>query len=340
MKRDMPLGPVMLDVEGSELSDTEREILLHPSVGGVIFFARNFESKEQIKRLVTGIRELRSPALLTAVDQEGGRVQRFRDGYVSLPPMRKLGDLYDQNPDEALTAARDVARVMAMEIRDVGIDFSFAPVLDVASVESDVIGNRSFHTNANIVSELAGAFIDGMNDAGMAAVGKHFPGHGGVSADSHLETPVDSRDYESIWKNDLAPYRASINKLTGVMTAHVLFENINDNLPTYSEYWLKQILRTEIGFNGVIFSDDLTMQGAVGIGSPLARAENALNAGCDMVLVCNNPDAATEIVEDLSGNSTPENQQWLLSMSGKSRTTPMDEFLWAQSLKTIESLVT
>ncbi len=339
MKREMPLGPVMLDIAGVALTDTEREVLLHPNCGGIIFFARNFESKEQIQRLAESIRELRSPTLLTAVDQEGGRVQRFRDGYVTLPPVRKLGELYDQNPEQALVAARDVARVMASEIRDVGIDFSFAPVLDVASVESDVIGNRSFHTDADVVSVLAGAFIDGMHDAGMAAVGKHFPGHGGVAADSHLETPVDVRDYASICDNDLAPYRALTGQLAGIMTAHVLFKNITAELPTYSEYWLKQILRGEVGFNGVIFSDDLTMQGAAGIGSPVERAQQALSAGCDMVLVCNDSDAASNVVESLTIDSKPANQNRLLAMSGKSSPSPIDETLWAQSLKTIESLV-
>jgi len=339
MTHDMPLGPVMLDVEGVELTDVDREILLHPNVGGVIFFARNFESKEQIQQLTASIRELRSPALLTAVDQEGGRVQRFRDGYVNLPPMRKLGELYDQNPEQALIAARNVARVMATEIRGVGVDFSFAPVLDVASVESDVIGNRSFHTDATAVGELAGAFIDGMQDAGMAAVGKHFPGHGGVAADSHLETPVDSRVYEDVGKNDLAPYRSLVNKLAGVMTAHVLFENIDSNLPTYSEHWLKQVLRDEIGFDGVIFSDDLTMQGAAKAGEPLTRAESALNAGCDMVLLCNDSKTASDVVESLSLELSSIDQDRLLAMSGESVASRIDERLWAQSVKTVESLV-
>ena len=339
MKREMPLGPVMLDIAGVVLTDTEREVLLHPNCGGIIFFARNFQSKEQIQRLAESIRELRSPALLTAVDQEGGRVQRFRDGYVNLPPMRKLGELYDQNPEQALIAARDVARVMASEIRDVGIDFSFAPVLDVASVESDVIGNRSFHTDADVVSVLAGAFIDGMHDAGMAAVGKHFPGHGGVAADSHLETPLDSRPYDDLLQNDLRPYRALINKLAGVMTAHILFKDIDANLPTYSEYWLKTVLRKKIGFNGIVFSDDLIMQGAANMGEPLTRAESALNAGCDMVLVCNEPDAAANVVENLPTDASTTNHKRLLAMSGKPPASPIDPTLWAQSLKTIESLV-
>ncbi len=335
----MPLGPVMLDITGIELTELEREVLLHPNSGGVIFFERNFESKEQIERLTTEIHALRSPALLIAVDQEGGRVQRFRDGYVNLPPVRRIGELYDTDPEQALVAAHHVAWVMATEILSAGIDFSFAPVLDVASVESEVIGNRSFHANAAVVAELAGAFVSGMHHAGMVAVGKHFPGHGGVAADSHVETPVDVRKFNDVWQGDLVPYRSLVNDLDGVMTAHVLYENIESNLPTYSEYWLQQVLRDDIGFDGIVFSDDLSMQGAADIGGPLARAECALNAGCDMALICNDPDAATNVVENLSIKSIPASQSRLTQMSGKLPDLPVDNTLWANSLKTVESLV-
>ncbi|NKB63028.1 MAG: beta-N-acetylhexosaminidase [Gammaproteobacteria bacterium] len=301
---NLPLGPLMVDVQGTSLTDHERDFLRAPSIGAVILFSRNFESKTQVKNLILEIKSLRSPSLLVAVDQEGGRVQRFRDGFFPLPPVQKFGIRYDVSPEEALSLAKSAGRIMASELADVGIDFSFAPVLDQANDDSAVIGDRSFHYSATVVTELANAFIDGMNSTGMSATGKHFPGHGGVTGDSHLMKPIDNRTIEELQNSDLIPYQALASKLGGVMTAHVLFPQINDSIPTFSPYWIKQILRQRIGFDGLIFSDDLSMKGAHDAGTPLQRTGLALEAGCDMALICNDPINAESVAKALSHIST------------------------------------
>lgn len=294
----LPRGPVVADVEGCALTESERTRLLHPLVGGVILFARNFRDGEQLAALTADIRALRSPALLIAVDQEGGRVQRFRTaGFSRLPTMRMLGAKWDADHVAALDFARATGYVLAAELLAHGVDLSFTPVLDLDYGGSRVIGDRAFHRDASVVASLASALVAGLREAGMGAVGKHFPGHGFVEADSHLEIPVDSRDFEAVWEEDIAPYRHRLGRqLAGVMPAHVIFENIDPRPAGFSPFWLGDVLRGRLGFQGVIFSDDLTMEGATVAGDIVARASAAFEAGCDMVLVCNRPDLADDLL--------------------------------------------
>ena len=296
--RSLPPGPLMLDIEGTELTKVNTDQLLHPLVGGVILFARNYHSPEQLDDLATAVHQLRSPALLISVDQEGGRVQRFRDGFQRLPPVSLLGDLYSNEPEQAVQTAESFGWLMASELRALDVDFSFAPVLDVPTVSSHVIGGRAFYHSPEGVVDLAGAYIKGMHRAGMASVGKHFPGHGGVSGDSHLMLPTDTRKLTELRESDLMPYQALIpGELDGIMTAHVVFSAEDNEPPTYSNFWLQQVLRDDLGFDGVIFSDDLSMEGAKKHGMIVDRAQAALAAGCDMVLVCNDPDGVEELLE-------------------------------------------
>lgn len=294
----------MLDVDGLQLTEPDRVRLLHPSTGAVILFARNYQDPQQVASLIAEIKALRSPALLVAVDQEGGRVQRFQDGFSRLPAAAHFGQLWQQDKQTAPMRAFESAYTMASELLAVGVDFSFAPVFDVSSAESEVIGDRSFHSDPQVACELLGAYIDGMHTAGMVAIAKHFPGHGGVCGDSHLCLPTDSRDLNQVSDNDLVPYRQLVAEVQGVMTAHVLFDQCDDQIPTYSPYWLQNILRQEIGFEGVVFSDDLSMQGAIDAngscnGSITESAQRAIYAGCDMVLVCNDPEKADELLAGL-----------------------------------------
>jgi len=298
----MPLGPVMLDVVGLTLQDADITRLVHPNTGAVILFARNYESVEQVTQLIAHIKSLRTPELLVAVDQEGGRVQRFQSGFTRLPAASHFGELWKNDKQSAPINAYQSAKVMASELVAVGVDFSFAPVFDVTSKESEVIGDRCFHPNPNAAAELLGAYIDGMHSAGMVAIAKHFPGHGGVGGDSHHCLPQDERSIEQVRSHDLIPYKALINEIEGVMTAHVLFNQCAKDIPTYSNYWLQDVLRGELGFGGIIFSDDLTMQGAIDANetpSIVESAQRAIYAGCDMVLVCNKPELADELLEGL-----------------------------------------
>jgi len=299
----IPLGPVMVDVAGLVLEDAERTRLTHPSVGAVILFARNFESSQQVANLITQIKALRTPSLLVAVDQEGGRVQRFQNDFTRLPAAAEFGELWDNDKHSAPMRAFESAYIMASELVKVGVDFSFAPVFDVTSKQSEVIGDRCFHPDPRVASELLGAYIDGMHSAGMVAIAKHFPGHGGVSGDSHHCLPQDGRAIDEVRAHDLLPYVELVDEIEGVMTAHVLFDQCADDIPTYSAYWLQTILRGELGFDGVIFSDDLTMQGAVDANddatSIVESAQRAIYAGCDMVLVCNKPELADELLAGL-----------------------------------------
>ena len=292
----MPIGQVMLDVQGTDLDADDKRRLQHPACGGVILFSRNYANPQQLKELVAAIRAVANKPLLIAVDHEGGRVQRFREGFTRLPPMAWLGQLYDAHPDEALDAAESLGWLMAQELRSCDIDISFAPVLDLNLGLCAVIGDRAFHAQPDKVSLLAGAWIRGMDQAGMAATGKHFPGHGGVREDSHLELPVDDRSFDVIAANDLVPFAALFQQgLAAVMPAHVLYRQCDKHPAGFSTFWLQRILREQMGFEGVIFSDDLSMEGAAQAGNYAARADAALAAGCDMVLICNQPDAA-EIV--------------------------------------------
>jgi len=304
MKR-MPLGPVMLDVTGLQLEQEDITRLLHPSVGAVILFARNYQDRAQVSALISHIKSLRKPELLVAVDQEGGRVQRFINGFTRLPATQHFGELWQQDKQTAPMRAYESAVIMAQELVEVGVDFSFAPVFDVTTRESDVIGDRCFHPDPDVAAELLGAYIDGMHSVGMVAIAKHFPGHGGVSGDSHHCLPEDGRSIAELEAHDLIPYKVLANEIEGVMTAHVLFSECDAEIPTYSSYWLQQILRTKLGFDGVIFSDDLSMQGAIDANSAnddtsiVESAQRAIYAGCDMVLVCNRPDLADELLKGL-----------------------------------------
>ncbi len=317
----LPLGPVMLDVAGTALDEDERERLCDPLVGGVILFARNFVDSEQLCALTAEIRSLREPALLIAVDHEGGRVQRFRtDGFTRLPAMRQLGALWTKDHVGALEAARHTGLVLAAELVAHGVELSFTPVLDLDYGVSRVIGDRAFHRDPQVVSSLAGALCAGMQDAGMGSVGKHFPGHGFIEADSHHEIPVDQRDFDALWLDDMQPYRHRLLKrLAGVMPAHVIYRHI-DPLPAgFSRFWLQQILRERLNFDGVVFSDDLTMEGATVAGDILARARAAHAAGCDMVLVCNRPDLAVDLLDRWAPEVSEASRQRILRLKPKAR---------------------
>lgn len=316
----LPLGPVMLDVAGLELEAEERERLLHPAVGGVILFGRNYSNPDQVTRLAADIHALRTPALLVAVDHEGGRVQRFRDGFTRLPPMRELGQLYDRSPDAACALANDVGSVLAHELRACGVDFSFAPVLDLDYGRSGVIGDRSFHADPTAVADLAAALVTGLQEGGMPAVGKHFPGHGYAEADSHTAMPVDERLYEDIEARDLEPFRRLIGVgMRGIMPAHVVYSKVDAQPAGYSKFWLQTVLRERLKFDGTIFSDDLSMVGAHGAGTIVERAWLALDAGCDMVLVCNDPAAAATLLDGIARLSTPAGLARLAVLHGAPR---------------------
>jgi beta-N-acetylhexosaminidase len=318
----MSLGPVMLDVEGLALSAIERDRLKHPLVGGVILFARNYQSPEQVEALVRDIHGLRTPRLLVAVDHEGGRVQRFRDGFTSLPPLRHLGNIYDENPKRARRLAETSGWLMATELRAVDVDFSFAPVLDLDRGVSQVIGDRAFHSLPEAVADLAHAYMHGMHRAGMAATGKHFPGHGAVEADSHVALPVDDRLLVDIMAEDVVPFERMIHYgLEGIMPAHVIFTCVDAQPAGFSSTWIRKILRGQLEFQGVVFSDDLSMEGAKGAGDVVARAKLALSAGCDMVLVCNDPAAADQVLAGLGHYDDPVSHLRLVRMHGRENPT-------------------
>ena len=293
-----PLGPVMLDVVGKSLSDDDLRRLHHPLTGGVILFARNYESRTQVTALCAEIHRAR-PGILIAVDHEGGRVQRFRsDGFTRLPAMRSLGQLWDRDVLESCKVATALGYVLAAELRACGVDLSFTPVLDLDYGPSEVIGDRAFHRDPRVVTMLAKNINHGLLQAGMANCGKHFPGHGFVAADSHIAIPVDERDPKDILKEDAAPYGWLGMSLSAVMPAHVIYPFFDSQPAGFSRKWLS-LLRDELGFEGVIFSDDLSMEGASVAGNVVQGAHAALKAGCDMVLVCNSPDKADQLLEGL-----------------------------------------
>lgn len=308
------IGSLMVDIAGLTLTAEDRVLLNEPQVGGLILFGRNVKSPQQVRELTDSIRAVRSDILI-AVDQEGGRVQRLREGFTRLPAMGMLGQLYDIDPDEALSAAATAGWLMASEVLAVGIDFSFAPVLDVNGI-SHVIGDRGFHAKGNIVSQLSRAFMQGMHRAGMATTGKHFPGHGSVEADSHVAAPVDHRTLQEIREQDMTVFFEVADQLDALMPAHVIYPKVDPNPAGFSKHWLQDIVRGEMGFDGVLFSDDLSMQAACVVGDAGVRIVAALDAGCDMGLVCNDRAAALDALNALSSIPLP-NQARLEKMRGK-----------------------
>ncbi len=298
------LGPVAVGVQGTSLTTTDRERLVHPLAGIVILFSANYESPEQLIRLCSDIHSVRTPPLLIAVDHEGGRVQRFREGFTRLPPMRRLGELWDRDVLLACRVAASVGYVMAAELGAHGVDMTFAPVLDIDHGRSTVIGDRAFHSDSRVVCMLAAHLTHGLLLAGMANCGKHFPGHGWAEADSHIALPVDDRARKDIMKNDAAPYRWLGPLLAGVMPAHVVYPQI-DQLPAgFSRHWINRVLRRDLGFSGAVFSDDLLMAGAGAAGSVAERAAAALEAGCDFALVCNDMAAMDQVLDELTWKRT------------------------------------
>ena len=338
----MPYSPLMLDLAGTELTAEEKELLQHPMVGGLIFFTRNYHDAEQITALVTAIRKAATNDILIAVDHEGGRVQRFRDDFTELPAVATLGKRYEDNPAESLQLAQQHGWLMASEVKSVGIDFSFAPVLDLDYGISDVIGERAFHQQADTVAKLAAAYIQGMRDAGMAATGKHFPGHGAIKADSHIAMPVDQRSKEDIFNADVIPFTQLFAQgLDAVMPAHVIYPQIDAQPSGFSRVWLQDILRQQLNFEGAIFSDDLSMKGASVVGGYTERAEAALDAGCDMILACNDRDGAVEILDNVRVKPNADAAQRLANMKGKSlfnRSAMLGSKQWKQTVKNMTQL--
>ena len=332
----MKAGAVMFDLSGPRLGAEEKELLRHPSAGGVILFSRNFESPRQLRALTGEIRAQR-PELLIAVDHEGGRVQRFQEGFTRIPPMRLLGERWEIDAGEARALAESIGYVIAVELRSHAVDFSFAPVLDVDFGSSGVIGDRAFSDEPTVIAALAGAFVAGMAAGGAASVGKHFPGHGHVKADSHLDVPVDERSFGEIQANDLHPYRELIAQgLAGVMPAHVIYPEVDSRPAGYSRIWLQDILRDRLRFDGMIFSDDLSMEGASMAGGPADRALAAIEAGCDMVLLCNAPESVPAVLEALEGRPTDARRIALM----RGRGSPGPDARYAQAASAVREAAT
>jgi beta-N-acetylhexosaminidase len=324
----MSLGPLMLDVRGTRLTEADCQRLSHPLVGGAILFARNYENPDQLEQLCAEIHALKSPPLLIAADQEGGRVQRFKEGFTRLPPMRRLGEIWDQHPHRARELARDAGYVLAAELRARGVDLSFTPVLDLDYGNSTVIGDRAFHREPQAIVDLAHALMNGLKEAGMGACGKHFPGHGYISTDSHQALPVDERDYVDLELADLRPFQALIDfGLPAMMPAHVVYPKIDSRPAGFSPVWLKNILREEMGFDGMIFSDDLCMAGAAIAGNMIERVGAALDAGCDMALICNRPDLVDETLARFKHDWSAASRARLARMHGRPHPTCYAELL-------------
>jgi beta-N-acetylhexosaminidase len=304
------MGPLVFDLHGFELDAEERELLQHPLIGGVIFFARNFDSPKQITDLCRHIRMVRKKPILLTVDQEGGRVQRFRNGFIRLPSMGQLGKVYLDSPETGLGLASVCGWMMAAELLAVGVDLSFAPVLDLDKGVSTVIGDRAFDRRPDVVMALAKALTQGMREAGMAAVSKHFPGHGSVAVDSHLDLPEDKRAFEQIAADDLIPFAEMIESgIEGVMAAHILFSAVDDKPVGFSSYWLQDVLRKQLAFSGLVFSDALDMHGADVAGGFPERVKMALEAGCDMALICNNRDSVIKTLDGLPADYRPVSEE-------------------------------
>ncbi|MGB0712762.1 MAG: beta-N-acetylhexosaminidase [Gammaproteobacteria bacterium] len=337
----MSLGPIMMDLAGHRIAPEERELLLHPLVGGVILFSRNFEDPDQLEDLVYDIHELRQPRLIVAVDHEGGRVQRFRKGFTRLPPVARLGELYDTDRAHALDMAEVSGWLMAAELRSLGVDISFAPVVDLGRGVSGVIGDRALHRKPETVSDLAHAYMRGMHMAGMSATIKHFPGHGAVRADSHLELPRDDRPFVDIEPEDMLPFERMIHfGAEAVMMAHVVYPQVDPLPASFSRHWIQDVLRRRMGFQGVVFSDDLSMEGAAVMGGYGDRARAALEAGNDMLPVCNHPEGVAAIIDDLGQYDDPAAHMRLVRMHGRGDLTPMTLFgskEWRAAVRAVQS---
>ena len=307
----LPPGPAVVDVLGTVLTEEDRERMRHPAAGAVILFARNYENPEQLAVLCEEIEKLREPALPICVDHEGGRVQRFREGFSAIPAMRELGRLWDRDRENARATARAIGYVIGAELGAVGVDFSFTPVLDLDYGGASAIGNRALHFDPTAVGALASEIVKGLQDTGMAAVGKHFPGHGYASADSHVAAPTDERPVKEVLRKDVLPYRAAIAAgLAAVMPAHVIFTQADAEPAGYSKFWLQEVLRGKLAFQGLVFSDDLSMEGACVAGGPPERARAALAAGCDMVLLCNDPKGCDALLESLKDEKLARTEAW------------------------------
>ncbi|MCK5725586.1 MAG: beta-N-acetylhexosaminidase [Thiotrichaceae bacterium] len=336
--------PVLsFDLNGCELTAEEREILQHPMIGGVVLFTRNYHSTEQLQHLIDTIRKSNSKELLISVDHEGGRVQRFRKGFTELPALARLGECYDENPKKAMLLAKAHGWLMATELLASGVDFSFAPVLDLNYGVSDVIGDRAFHQDSTVVTELAIPYIEAMKVAGMSATIKHFPGHGAIKADSHHAIPIDARSLEEITAQDMQPFMALVNAgAAAVMPAHVNYPLVDDNPAGFSTVWLQDILRQQLGFNGVIFSDDLTMEAASVAGSYSARAEAAVHAGCDMILACNDRAGIVDILDNAQLEVSSQSIERLQRMRGHyaySGVNLQDIPQWKKAVQQLEVLM-
>jgi len=320
----MTLGPLMIDLAGVAIEPEERDLLNHPLVGGVILFSRNYENPEQLSRLTAEIHAAKTPALLVAVDQEGGRVQRFREGFTRLPPLRAMGRRYATDRRAGLALARDLGWLMAVELRQRGVDLSFAPCVDLDYGVSEVIGDRSFHADPVAVADLGVAWMMGMREAGMVATAKHFPGHGAVAVDSHVGLPVDRREFADL-DRDIAPYRRMIdNGLGAVMAAHVVFPEVDRLPPSLSKGWIQGVLRGRLGFRGAVFTDDLSMAGAAAFGGIIDRVRLALDAGCDMLPVCNDRAAVLAVLDGLAEGPEPLRHLRLARLHPRPGTLPAE----------------
>jgi len=333
----------MVDIAGTELSAQDIEVLRHPLVGSVLLFTRNYRNPEQVTGLCAAIRAVRTPHLIIAVDHEGGRVQRFRDGFTRLPAARPLGRLFDVDKRDALELTRSLGWLMASELRAVGVDFSFAPCVDLDYGVSEIIGDRAFHRDPDAAASLANAYMLGMRDAGMAAIAKHFPGHGAVVADSHVALPVDRREFVDM-EGDIRPYRLLIdNNLAGIMAAHVVYPEVDDLPASLSRRWITDILRTDLGFHGCVFADDLSMAGAVAFGDVLERARLAVIAGCDVLPICNDRAAVLSVLDHFKPEvevATPASQARVVRMRARGE-APIDltaDRRWQETVRRIADL--
>jgi len=311
----MKKGYILTDIKGTRLDSEDRELIEHPALFAILLFARNYESPQQLLTLTKSIHQL-NPKLLIAVDQEGGRVQRFCQGFTNLKPMSYWGALYDRNPVDALAGLRQQTAIMVTELQACGVQLSLAPVLDIDYKISQVIGERSFHQTPDIVSHLAKCVVDTMHCYKMPTIGKHFPGHGGVALDSHCDLPIDQRTWTVIWNQDLKPYRALLTDLDAIMPAHIVYSKVDSHPAGFSSYWISKVLRQEFNYQGLVITDDLSMAGAATMGTYLDRAGFALEAGCDILTLCNNREGLFEVIDNIDNYGSLASTQRILNYTG------------------------